>query len=174
MALALGVRILEFRKATGLTQDQFGQKYDISGPAIFKFEKNFVKPSLGVWIRMARDSGMTERKAVLLWLREKLPKKYQKHYDVEAIDALGDDAESPDLDYGTVGDPKVLRTLAASDDNLPSGLKEMLSDDIIWALVKPTGDEINILRDHYGQLGSGSADDYREALRLTRRFLRND
>ena len=173
MALPLGTRILEFRKTTGLTQDQFGQKYNVSGPAIFKFEKTFVNPSLGLWIRMARDSGMSERKAVLLWLREKLPKRYQKHCDVEAIDALSDDVESPNVDYQTVDDAKALRALAAGDHNLPSGLKAMLADDAIWALFKPTGEEINILRDHYGQLGSGSADDYREALRLTRRFLGN-
>ena len=48
----------------------------VSGPAIFKFEKNYVKPSLELWLKIARDCGLEERQAVLLWVKAKLPEQY--------------------------------------------------------------------------------------------------
>ena len=50
------------------------------------------------------------------------------------------------------------------------GLRELLKDDDLWALYKPTGHEINLLRDLFSPLGRGSKSAYREALRLVREF----
>ena len=40
----LGEIIYQSRLKLGMTQDQYGAKYDVSGPAVFKFEKGFVRP----------------------------------------------------------------------------------------------------------------------------------
>ena len=74
--------ILKSRLAIGLTQDQFGQRYEVSGPAIFKFEKGFIRPSLKLWLRIAQDAELTERRAVLLWSHSRLPAEYQQYVDL--------------------------------------------------------------------------------------------
>ncbi|MCH7981679.1 MAG: helix-turn-helix transcriptional regulator, partial [Proteobacteria bacterium] len=74
--------ILKSRLAMGLTQDEFGLRYSVSGPAIFKFEKGFVRPSLKLWLRIARDAELTERRAVLMWLQSKIPPQYQQYVDL--------------------------------------------------------------------------------------------
>ena len=51
----LGDIIFEYRKKVNLTQDQYGSKYRVSGPAVFKFEKGYVKPSLELWLKMAAE-----------------------------------------------------------------------------------------------------------------------
>jgi DNA-binding XRE family transcriptional regulator len=170
----LGTRILEYRESLGLTQDQFGAKYSVSGPAIFKFEKGYVKPSLELWLRIARDFGLNDRRAVLLWIKAKLPEKYQKFVVLTAgsveEEEAGYGAALHGLDYSKFDDRDSLRESALKDDGVPRGLKGLLRDDDVWALFKPTGDEINLLRDLFGNLGEGSPDDYREALRLVRIF----
>lgn len=42
----IGGIIYKSRKSRKLTQDEFGEIYGVSGPAIFKFEKGYVRPSL--------------------------------------------------------------------------------------------------------------------------------
>jgi hypothetical protein len=46
----------------------------------------------------------------------------------------------------------------------------MVQDEEIWAIYKPTGHEINILRDAFIRFGKGTKALYREALRLVREF----
>ncbi|MCX7015444.1 MAG: helix-turn-helix transcriptional regulator [Candidatus Sumerlaeota bacterium] len=84
----LGEQIHSHREVLNMTQDQFGSKYDVSGPAVFKFEKGYVKPSLDLWLKMAKDFGVPQRKAVLLWVKSKLPEEYQ-----DFIDLAGEVAE---------------------------------------------------------------------------------
>lgn len=84
----IGALIGECRVQSGLTQDQFGRKYNVSGPAIFKFEKGYVKPSLELWLQIAKDTDVTEQQAVLLWVKSKLPKKYQHYVTMEANSAV--------------------------------------------------------------------------------------
>ena len=55
----LGTIIFNSRQDEDLTQDQYGSRYGVSGPAIFKFEKGYVKPSLELWLKMAKDAGYT-------------------------------------------------------------------------------------------------------------------
>lgn len=169
----LGTRILEYRESFGLTQDQFGSKYSVSGPAIFKFEKGYVKPSLELWLKIARDFGLNDRRAVLLWIKAKLPEKHQKYVElssgVQEDETDYGDAQH-DLDYSTFDDREAMRAAALKDDGVPRGLKGILRDDEVWSLFKPTGEEINQLRDVFGGMGDGSASLYRQALLLVREF----
>ena len=81
----IGTLIADSRSNLGLTQDQFGRKYNVSGPAIFKFEKSYVSPSLELWLQIAKDIGLTEQVAVILWVKSKLPKKYQGYIVTEGL-----------------------------------------------------------------------------------------
>ncbi len=72
----IGQLIVAYRYKVRMTQDQFGVKYGVSGPAIFKFEKGYVHPNLALWLRISPDMGITERKAVLMHVRSKLPSEF--------------------------------------------------------------------------------------------------
>ena len=52
---ALGDIIYKVRKALDLTQDQYGVRHNVTGPAVFKFEKAFMRPSLPLWLAMALE-----------------------------------------------------------------------------------------------------------------------
>jgi DNA-binding XRE family transcriptional regulator len=166
----LGTRILEYRESLNSTQDQFGAKYSVSGPAIFKFEKGYVKPSLELWLKIARDFGLNDRRAVLLWIKAKLPDKYQKH--VELSDGVAEGKAQHGLDYSKFDDRESMRVAALKDDAVPRGLKALLRDDDVWSLFKPTGEEVNHMRDTFGNMGEGTEGDYREALRIVRQFTK--
>ena len=63
-----------------------------------------------------------------------------------------------------------MKAAAAKDAKLPKALRDAIKDDELWALFKPTGHEINLVRDPFGSLGRGSKSNYRDALRLVREF----
>lgn len=67
------------REELDLTQDEYGAKFGISGPAVFKIEHGFIRPSFYLWINIAKALKLTEQKAVVLWSACSLPKKYQKY-----------------------------------------------------------------------------------------------
>lgn len=169
----LGDEIYESRLSRGLTQDQFGKVYSVSGPAIFKFEKGYVKPSFQLWLRMAKDFKIPEKKAVLMWIKSRLPAEYQNLIDLRemAVSEEGEayEAEKP-VDFSRFTDRDELRKKVLEDPLLPKGLKAMVQDEEIWAIYKPTGHEINILRDAFIRFGKGTKALYREALRLVREF----
>jgi len=77
MSKSLGEIIQDHRFKLRMTQDQFGSKYAVSGPAIFKFEKGYVHPSLTLWLRISEDIGFPERKAVLMHVQSKLPDEFR-------------------------------------------------------------------------------------------------
>ncbi|OPZ23041.1 MAG: hypothetical protein BWZ10_00066 [candidate division BRC1 bacterium ADurb.BinA364] len=171
----IGEAIFENRKKAGLTQDRFGIKYSVSGPAIFKFERGYVKPSLELWIKMAKDFDMSERKAVLLWVQAKLPEEYQNLIDFASPKTDEMASKRPKSagairDYSRIAEQEELKRLSAKDTSLPKPLRDLLADDELWAHFRPTGQEINILRDSFGKLGKGTKSAYREALRLIREF----
>lgn len=171
----LGEAIYSHREVMSMTQDQFGSRYSVSGPAIFKFEKGYVKPSLQLWLKMAKDFDIPERKAVLMWVKSKLPEEYQDFIDLMALDVAegGKKGKGPTAkNYTTFSNRDELRAAAKKDAALPRALRELLSDDELWAIYRPTGQEINILRDTFSKLGTGSKSAYREALRLIREFSR--
>ena len=162
--------ILKSRLAMGLTQDEFGQHYDVSGPAIFKIEKGFVRPSLKLWLRIAQDAELTERRAVLLWSQSKLPQQYQRHVDLVGAITDRPRTKKGSIDYSSFETREAMHAAVAKDTKLPKSLRNLLADDELWALYKPTGHEINLLRDLFSPLGKGSKKAFREALRLIREF----
>lgn len=170
MGADISRRVIEYRKAAGLTQEKYGRKYGVSGPAIFKFENNFVTPNLPLWLRIASDNGLGDRRAVLIWIRDRLPEDYKHHVDPDAS-AEEEESTRHNLDYTAFSNRDAMREAVYVDDSIPIGLKDMIRDDEIWSLYKPTGQEINFLRNTYGHMGSGTVENYRDALRVARAFL---
>lgn len=180
----LGEIINRSRARQKLTQDEFGQRFDVSGPAIFKFEKGYVRPSLRLWLRMAEQAEIVERRAVLLWLKAKLPADYEDYIelqgatDTESKKKVGKGSkkrskkkDEQKTDYSKIKDRAKILTALAKDKSFPGGLRELIGDDELWALYKPNGREINLLRDVFGPLGRGSKSAYREGLCLIREFM---
>ena len=149
--------------------DEFGSKYEITGPAIFKFEGGKLLPSLNLWVQIAKDAEVKERRAVLLWLTAKVPAKFRRY--VEDL-VKGGEARlaSGGVNYAQLEEPEEMRAAALEDRKLPAALREFLGDEDLWTHFKPSGYEINLMRDLFGPLGEGRKDSYREALRLIREF----
>lgn len=159
--------IEQVRSEQGLTQDQLGERLGISGPAVFKMEKGYVRPRLERWLEIAREAEIGERNAVLLWLQTALPGEY-KHLVVPEFATAGAEPSPDSEQYGGLKERAEILAAARTDGNLGRGLREFLIDEDLWALYKPTGEEIRLLRDAFGRLGRGSKDGYRQALRLMR------
>ena len=173
----IGARIAESRERLGLTQDQFGARYGVSGPAIFKFEKGYVKPSLELWLKMARDCDIAEKKAVLMWVKAKLPEEYQSFIDLSApavAEAQATYVKEGRPNYARIGDARDLRDRLRADLTLPEGLKALAADDDFWVMYRPTGQEIQLLVEKFGQYADAKESLYREALRLIREFIRSE
>ena len=176
----LGDIIFNARQKQNLTQDQYGSLYDVSGPAVFKFEKGYVRPSLPLWLRMANDAGITERRAVLLWIKSKLPQEYQEYIELQGaavaeskkVSAKAARGTGKKSAYPSTSSREDVLAAARKDASLPPGLLELIEDDELWSLYKPSGGEIEQLRDIFSPLGSGSKHQYREALQLVREFKR--
>ncbi|HPB31433.1 MAG TPA: helix-turn-helix transcriptional regulator [Candidatus Sumerlaeota bacterium] len=171
---ALGELLYENRCIQGLTQDQFGAKYHVTGPAIFKFEKGYVKPSLDLWLKMAKDFQVHETRAVLMWVKSRLPEEYQDLIQIQDSPLVLEDETGAKgrkrRDYAKISDREEIRRQISKDPKLPKELKHFLRMDEIWSIYKPTGREINLLRDRFSDLGKGSDDAFREALRAIRMF----
>jgi len=171
----LGEKIYDYRVRENMTQDQLGARYGVSGPAIFKFEKSYVRPSLALWMRMSRDFKIPEKKAVLLWVKSKLPDEYQDCIDLRGTGAAESQGayagEGRKVAYAQIHDRDELRATLLRDATIPRGLKGLIKDDELWGLYKPTGREVALLRDSFGKLGEASKNTYREALRIVRDFL---
>jgi transcriptional regulator with XRE-family HTH domain len=174
MSTVLGKLIYERRLAQGLTQDQFGSRYGVSGPAIFKFEKGYVNPSFKLWMNMAADFDLGEGVAVLLWAKAKLPPEYQELLELKGGKVKDTDvlykAGAKRVDYSRLMNRDKLREAVLDDPGLPTGLKSLVKDEEIWQIYKPTGREVGLLRDFYGRFGDGTKGRYREGLRLLRDF----
>jgi len=168
----IGKTIERYRKALGKTQDQLGSMYSVTGPAVFKFEKGYVKPSLELWMKIAYDAGLTPKKSLLCWIKDKLPEQY-----VEILDSLEQTGEGAVADanrstgYSQIEDREALRKAVLCDPALPGALVELFRDDEFWALYKPRGTEIDHLVRFCSQFREGTPDMYRDALRLIRQFL---
>ncbi|KPL11670.1 hypothetical protein AMJ85_03390 [candidate division BRC1 bacterium SM23_51] len=168
----IGKTIERYRKSLAKTQDQLGAMYSVTGPAIFKFEKGYVKPSLELWMKIAYDAGLTPRKALLCWIKDKLPEQYLDIF--ESIETSGEKVEAAEEErqgYSQYEDRDALRKAVLCDPSLAGTLIELFRDDEFWSLYKPTGVEIDHLVRFCAPLAEGAADMYRDALRLIRRFL---
>lgn len=173
----IGARIAESREQLGLTQDQFGARYGVSGPAIFKFEKGYVKPSLDLWLKMARDCDIAEKKAVLLWVKAKLPEEYQAFIDLSApavSEAQATYTKEGRTNYSRIGDLRDLRDRLAGDTTLPKNLKALVEDNELWVMYRPTGQEIQMLIEKFGKYTDAKESLFRDAIRLIREFIRSE
>ena len=169
MAKIIASRLLRYRKKVQLTQDEFGHQYSVSGPAVFKFEKGYVVPSLELWLKMAAGMGIPVKTAVLMHVHDKLPEEQRELTGIAAmIDAEG---ESP---LGRDNFKKLkkteLREAVANHKWLPEGLREFAASHELWTMYSPSGEEVNLLRDVFGPLGEGTARDFCDGLRLVREF----
>jgi len=172
MGNRIGKTIERYRKSLGKTQDQLGAMYSVTGPAIFKFEKGYVKPSLELWMKIAFDAGLTPIKALLCWIKDKLPEQYLEVF--ESMEAEGEKVETAGTrppGYSQYEDREALRKAVLCDPSLPSPLVELFRDDEFWALYKPRGTEVDHLVGFCRPFGEGTPDMYRDALRLIRQFL---
>ena len=171
----VGEIISKARKKNNLSQDQYGMKYNITGPAICKMVNGEIKPSIKKWLRMATDYGLSERRAVLMWIKDRLPDEYDQYIEIERATMAEKEIESvrkrrKKPNYSKLESREQIREIIKMDKTLPKGMRDLLSDDEFWTLFKPTGSEINMLRDIFAPLGRGSKTTYREALRLIREF----
>jgi DNA-binding XRE family transcriptional regulator len=171
----LGRIIFENRRKANLTQDAYASKYGVTGAAIFKFEEGHLRPSLDLWLKMAADAGISQRLAVLLLVKTKLPEEFQGHIDLQsavAAEMKSDNAgkKRAKADYSKCKTREQIRQILDKDRTLPEGLRELLEDDELWVLYKPTGHEINVLRDTFSPIGKGTKVMFREALSLIREF----
>jgi DNA-binding XRE family transcriptional regulator len=170
MGNSLGKKIIDLRKKLKLTQDQFGSKYEVSGPAIFKFEKGYVSPSLPLWLKFARDTGMSERESVLIWAKSKLPEKYEGCIDLTPPEEM-EDGDSTVPAMLRILSRDALRKAITRDKKIPKGFRELIGDDEFWETFKPTGSEIYAATQKFGGYGKAKAEDFAEGLRLIRCFL---
>jgi len=159
---------MRHRKKLKLTQDELGARYSISGPAVFKFEKGYVVPSLDLWLRLATDMNIDRRAAVLMHVQDKLPEPYKEYANWESL-VSEKDARGPEYeDFTRYKQPEQLRQAIIKNQWLPAGLTELAQSLALWVLYRPTGPEINILRDIFTPLGEGAARDFCDGLRLVR------
>ena len=169
MAKLIAPRLLRHRKKAKITQDQFGQKYKISGPAVFKFEKGYVTPSLELWLKMAKDMGIPVKTAVLMHVHDKLPEEQKQLTGIAAmIDEEGESLLGKD-NFKKLKKAE-LREAVANHQWLPDGLREFAASHELWTMYSPSGEEVNQLRDFFGPLGEGKARDFCDGLRLIREF----
>ncbi|HOE95878.1 MAG TPA: helix-turn-helix transcriptional regulator [Candidatus Sumerlaeota bacterium] len=167
----LGEIIYATRLKLNLTQTEYGQQFNVSGPAIFKFEKGYVRPSLKLWLDMARQAGISERRAVLIWVKRSLPERYRDYIGLEQAYESARRAVGRQKDYSRFTERAELLREMEQDPAMPEALRQFVRDDENWALYKPTGEEINKLRDVFGPLGAGTRELYRDALRVVREFV---
>ncbi|MBM3333283.1 helix-turn-helix transcriptional regulator [Candidatus Sumerlaeota bacterium] len=172
MGNQIGKTIERYRRSLGKTQDQLGAMYSVTGPAIFKFEKGYVKPSLELWMKIAYDAGLTPKKSLLFWIKDKLPDKYLEVFEsIEADAERIETGEPKQPGYVRYEDREALRKAVLCDPSLPGPLVELFRDDEFWSLYKPRGIEIDHLIGCIASFGEGTTDMYRDALRLIRQFV---
>ena len=107
-----------------------------------------------------------------MWVRAKLPKKYQPFVSLEPVrpQEKGAAAKKKAGKAKKFASADEARKVVLADRSAPKGLKTLLKDDDIWSLYKPKAEEIEVLRATFGALGDGNKSTFREALRLLREF----
>ena len=142
---SIGSRMITFRKDHSLTQADLATRYKVSGPAIFKFEKGFVTPSLKLWYTIASDMGISEKEAVLMWVKEKLPRRL--HSLIET---------APELDVASFGKEleakskrphaaEAMRDAVLDNPEVSPSLKKFIGNKEMWGIFRPTSKELVFL-----------------------------
>jgi DNA-binding XRE family transcriptional regulator len=159
---------MDFRKAKNFTQADLADMYNVSGPAIFKFEKGFVTPSLNLWIKISSSIGIPEKEAVLIWIKEKLPPKMQ-HVVSEApsldADAFGQELAGLSKKADALAK---MREAILGNYNLSPGLKRFIAKNDIWDTLKPTCLELQFLVKLSLESPLISAEQYLDAIMIGR------
>ncbi|HBF33309.1 TPA: hypothetical protein DDW35_01970 [Candidatus Sumerlaeota bacterium] len=160
----LAARLMSFRKKNHLTQADLAVRYGVSGPAIFKFEKGFVLPSLRLWQKMAADMDIPDKEAVLMWIKEKVPARLNAHLKIgcgldtgaliDQISALADSADA----YQKRG------ALIMDNPDVSPSLKRFISDSKMWDIFKPCLDEIIFLVEIDQQMHRLNVNQFRDVL----------
>lgn len=137
--------MMRFRKTNKLTQADLAERYDISGPAVFKFEKGFVTPSLRLWQKIAADMDIPEKEAVLIWVKEKLPEKLHPHLRITA--KLDAESLLQDLEAASKKpDPsEQMRNVILENPDIAPSLKAFVSDKAMWKILRPSLKEVAFL-----------------------------
>jgi len=122
-------------------------------------------------MKIAYDAGLTPKRALLYWIKDKLADQY-----LEIFEAVEAETEKPETatrpqGYGQYEDREALRKAVLCDPSLPTPLVELFRDDEFWSLYKPRGIEVDHLVRFCKPFGEGKTDMYRDALRLIRQFL---
>ncbi|GAB4322471.1 MAG: hypothetical protein Kow0059_17590 [Candidatus Sumerlaeia bacterium] len=175
MSNVVGETIFKHRKKIGMTQDQFGAKFHVSGPAVFKFEKGYVRPSLDVWLKISEDISIPRDHAVLMWLKDRLPDEFSNLIDLKAdvlvSETVGEyKPKYQRIDYTKFATPEEVRNQAVKDKTLPRGLIALFKDKKLWEAIRPEGDEVNFCRDAFQTVGAGTRHLFIEAIELLRKF----
>lgn len=160
----LGSRIMKYRKAHNLTQSDLAERYGVSGPAIFKFEKGFVTPSLKLWQKIASNIGIPEKEAVLIWVREKLPNNMKNL--VSEVPVL--DVPALDASLSAAKNDKDLRDVLSVNPDISPALKKFVASNEIWGILKPKKDEILFLIALTQTLEISCVSQFRDALMVAR------
>lgn len=174
MSLAIGKLISALRKRLGLTQDQFGAVYGVSGPAIYKFEKGYVNPSLQLWMKFSHDSGLSEKQAALLWCKGKLSEQHSRHIPIDDEGNLtgNENRGSEAPEWLQITDRVRLRKAVVENEKTPAGLRNLVLDDDFWIVFKPTGAELHAVEQKFGAYRNAPSEAFADALRNIRIFFR--
>jgi len=159
---------MEFRKSNKLTQADLAQRYEVSGPAVFKFEKGFVTPSLKLWQKIAADMDIPEKEAVLLWIKEKLPVRMHPHLTISAaldVDALKVELEKAGKDPSP---QEAIREVVLANPDITPSLKNFASERAMWSVFKPTLKEVLFLVEIDHHLPRLSVNQFRDLLVVAR------
>jgi len=159
---------MEFRKSNKLTQADLAQRYEVSGPAVFKFEKGFVTPSLKLWQKIAADMDIPEKEAVLLWIKEKLPERMHPHLTISAaldVDALKVELEKAGKDPSP---QEAIREVVLANPDITPSLKNFASERAMWSVFKPTLKEVLFLVEIDHHLPRLSVNQFRDLLVVAR------
>ncbi len=164
----LGSRIMRYREKNNLTQADLAVRYKVSGPAVFKFEKGFLTPSLKLWQKIAKDIGIPEKEAVLIWAKEKLPAKMTDLISTDGVFSTEEVMEEiGEADEKKKAGVKV-RNVLSKNVNVSPTLKDFIGDDNIWKILKPTVGEIRYLIELEQVCDMDKKEHYRDALLLAR------
>jgi len=159
---------MNYRKAYDLTQSDLAERYGVSGPAIFKFEKGFVTPSLKLWQKIAANIDIPEKEAVLIWVREKLPSRMRNLiYEMTILDQ-----EALEKELDEIGkQPNALQNMRETllgNPNLSPALKKFMSDNEMWETLKPSKKELLFLIKLSQQAPPNTVSQFRDAMMVAR------
>ncbi|MFP4382112.1 MAG: helix-turn-helix domain-containing protein [Candidatus Sumerlaeia bacterium] len=164
----LGTRIMDFRKSNHLTQADLADRYEISGPAVFKFEKGFVTPSLKLWQKMAKDMDIPEKEAVLIWVKEKLPARMHKMIRERSVLDMEEMKKQLEEASKEQDSSAAMRSIILGNPDITPSFQEFVSEKTVWEIMKPTLEEVVFLIEIDQWMPRLTVDQFRDLLIVAR------